>query len=184
MTEKEKSGSRGCVGCPSYSSFPVARRDFLAIGGAGIVALAAPRAAAAQSATTPANAPPFPVVDIAPLADIGPDAEVGFTYPDSNSPAVLLRLREKAQQGVGPDGTIVAFSVLCTHKGCPVGFRAERGLLICPCHWTTFDPGKKGSVVIGQASEPLPQIRLRVTDGKVQAFGIDGLIYGRHTNIL
>lgn len=184
MTEKEKSSNRGCVGCPSYGSFPVARRDFLAIGGAGLVSLAAARGSRIAPAEAAESQPAFPVTDIAPLADIAAGAEMNFYYPDADSPAVLLRLPSAAQQGIGPDGTIVAFSLLCTHKGCPVNYRADRTILICPCHWSTFDPSKKGSVVIGQASEPLPQIRLRVMEGVVQAFGVDGLIYGRHTNIL
>ena len=56
-------------------------------------------------------------------------------------------------------------------------------MLICPCHWSSFDPAKAGRMVIGQASEPLPQITLRVMGDKVQAVGVSGLIYGRHTNI-
>jgi hypothetical protein len=39
-------------------------------------------------------------------------------------------------------------------------------------------------MVIGQGSEALPQIALRVHGNTVQAVGIEGLIYGRHTNIL
>jgi hypothetical protein len=30
----------------------------------------------------------------------------------------------------------------------------------------------------------LPQIKLRLKNGQIQAYGVDGLIYGRHTNIL
>ena len=49
-----------------------------------------------------------------------------------------------------------------------------------------IDVGSNGfRIIIGQASQPLPRIELKVTDaGMVQAFGVDGLIYGRHTNIL
>ena len=57
-------------------------------------------------------------------------------------------------------------------------------MLICPCHWSTFDPAKGGALVIGQASQGLPRIQLQITGEKVEAVGIDGLIYGRHTNIL
>jgi arsenite oxidase small subunit len=65
-----------------------------------------------------------------------------------------------------------------------VGYRPERKLLICPCHWSSFDPAKAGQIVIGQASQSLPQIVLQVRSGMVQAVGLNGLIYGRHTNIL
>jgi len=39
-------------------------------------------------------------------------------------------------------------------------------------------------MVIGQASQALPQIRLRVTGNSIFAIGVDGLIFGRHTNML
>jgi arsenite oxidase small subunit len=169
---------RGCVGC-SGLDLPLPRRDFLRLGGAGIAALAAP--AAADTATSETG---YPIVNVAPMADIAAGAEIAFEYPDGQSPAVLLRLPAPARGGIGPGESVVAFSTLCTHKGCPVAYRAERGMFICPCHWSTFDPAKSGALVIGQASEPLPQIRLRVQDGIVQAVGLEGLIYGRHTNIL
>lgn len=169
------------------------RRDFLALSGSGLAGLAVapglPRPASAAT-TTPAgkSAEPaaggFPVVDIAPLASVGPGAGISFDYPDGNGPSVLLRLAGAAEGGIGPDNSIVAFSILCTHKGCPLDFVAERAMLICPCHWSSFDPGKGGRLVIGQASETLPRVRLRISDGMVQAVGMDGLIYGRHTNIL
>ena len=89
-----------------------------------------------------------------------------------------------AAGGIGPNESVVAFSLLCTHKGCPLNFKSERNMLICPCHCSSFDPAKAGRLVIGQASDPLPQITLRITDGIVQAVGVSGLIYGRHTNII
>ena len=113
-----------------------------------------------------------------------PNTIVEFVYPDEASPAVLVRLPEAGDGGVGPNREIVAYSQLCTHKGCPVAYRARHKLFICPCHWSTFDPAKAGTLVIGQASHSLPQITLRVTEGMVQAVGVTGLIYGRHTNIV
>ena len=35
-----------------------------------------------------------------------------------------------------------------------------------------------------QASQALPQIKLQISCGMVQAIGVTGLIYGRHTNII
>jgi arsenite oxidase small subunit len=169
----------------------MSRRDFLVVGAAGVAgAVAAPclsRNAAAADAASPAKAAmakEFPVVDVAPLAAIGPGAQIAFNYPDADSPAVLVALPAPATGGVGPNNRLVAFSILCTHKGCPVNYLAERRMFVCPCHWSSFDPAKRGNMVIGQGSQPLPQIALRVKDGVVQAHGVDGLIYGRHTNIL
>lgn len=160
----------------------VTRRDFIRISSATTLAGSLPAVAAA--AAPPAKPASFPVKDIAQAGALKVDAPLAFTYPDESSPAVLLRLKQPAAGGIGPGNAIVAYSVLCTHKGCPVSYRAERKLLICPCHWSSFDPAKAGQMVIGQGSEPLPQIALRLQGDTVQAIGVDGLIYGRHTNIL
>lgn len=131
-----------------------------------------------------AQAPKSPVIEVAQLTDIEPGAELLFDYPDENSPAILLRLDRAVEDGVGPDQSIVAFSLLCTHKGCPVAWNAEQQMLICPCHWSSFDPAKKARMIIGQASQSLPQIVLSLDDGIIRAVGVEGLIYGRQTNIL
>jgi arsenite oxidase small subunit len=159
------------------------RRDFIKIGSTGVAGLVA---APSLTAAAKADAAPlrYPVVAVAPLKDVAAGASIAFAYPDAASPAVLLRLSETAANGVGPDRDIVAYSTLCTHKGCPVAFKPERKMLICPCHWSTFDPAKSGTLVIGQASQHLPQIELRVSNGVVEAIGVAGLIYGRHTNVV
>lgn len=166
----------------SPDPMPMSRRDFLALG-------CTAAAGAAVSGWLPANAVAaaptgMPVADIARLDALKEGEPVAFTYPDPSSPAVLLKLPGPAQGGVGPDSRVVAFSTLCTHKGCPVAYRPERQLMICPCHWSSFDPARAGQMVIGQASQALPQIELKVEGGVVRAVGIRGLIYGRHTNIL
>jgi arsenite oxidase small subunit len=160
------------------------RRDFIKIGSTGVAGLVATQSLAPAPRAGAAAAPRYPVVAVAPLKAIGAGAIIAFAYPDAGSPAVLLRLGEAAAHGVGPGRDIVAYSTLCTHKGCPLTFKPERKMLICPCHWSTFDPAKAGALVIGQASEQLPQIELRVTNAVVEAIGVSGLIYGRHTNVV
>lgn len=158
------------------------RRQFIQLGGVGLVGVAAP--AALPRLAAGATGGGYPVVTVATLKDLAPGTIRRFTYPDAGSPALLIRLGEPAQGGVGPNRDIVAYSTLCTHKGCTVGYKPERKLLICPCHWSTFDPAKAGTLVIGQASQHLPQIELRVERDVIQAVGVSGLIYGRHTNIV
>jgi arsenite oxidase small subunit len=162
----------------------VNRRDFIKVSCTGIAGLVVAQRGARAEAVPVAQKPAYPIVDIAPLSSIGRGAAIPFSYPDERSPALLLRLNEPAAGGVGPNNEIIAYSTLCTHKGCPVGYKPERKLFICPCHWSTFDPVKSGTLVIGQASEALPQINLRVLAGMVQAQGVSGLIYGRYTNIV
>jgi arsenite oxidase small subunit len=158
------------------------RREFVKISVSGSLAAGiAPAFAAPAAAAKPTE---YPVANVAQLDALKVDSPVAFTYPDENSPAVLVRLRDPAIGGIGPGNTIVAYSVLCTHKGCPVSYRPERKMMICPCHWSSFDPAKAGQMVIGQGSQALPQIQLRLQGATIQATGIEGLIYGRHTNIL
>ena len=160
------------------------RRDFLKITGTSVVGLVAGQIFTISNAVAAGKEEVYPLVDIGPLSDLQEGSAVDFQYPDEDSPAVIVHLNEPAIDGVGPNGSIVAYSALCTHKGCPVTFHPDRKMLICPCHWSTFDMAKAGGVVIGQASQPLPQIKLRVVNDRIQAYGIKGLIYGRHTNIL
>jgi arsenite oxidase small subunit len=161
----------------------VSRRQFIRLTISGSLA-AGVAPALSHAATKALGADNFPTVDVAPLDTIKEGVPIAFSYPDASSPAVLVRLRQGAPGGVGPNATIVAYSTLCTHKGCPVVWRPERNLLICPCHWSSFDPAKAGQMVIGQGSQALPQIALRVSGTVVQAIGVSGLIYGRETNIL
>ncbi|NQU62237.1 MAG: arsenate reductase (azurin) small subunit [Rhodospirillales bacterium] len=161
------------------------RRDFLVLSGTGVAGYLAGQVLPASPAwAAEAGEKVYPLVDIGPVSGLPVGAAIEFRYPDEDSPAVMIHLGEPAKDGIGPNNAVVAYSTLCTHKGCPVKFHPERKMLICPCHWSTFDAAKSGNIVIGQASQPLPQIKLRLDGDLVQAYGVDGLIYGRHTNIL
>lgn len=158
----------------------LSRRQVLSAGAAGLAAgLAATAAAPARAQTGQ-----MPVKEVAKLADLTPGAIIDFAYPDADSPAILIAMDGSVEGGIGPSGNIVAYSTLCTHKGCPVGWNADQKMLVCPCHWSSFDPAKSGRMIIGQASEGLPQIVLKVEGDAVLATGVDGLIYGRQTNVL
>lgn len=61
---------------------------------------------------------------------------------------------------------IVAYSKLCTHVGCPVGlYQAEAGLLLCPCHQSTFEVLDGARPIFGPAARSLPQLPLGLDDG-------------------
>ncbi len=175
MTDETDDGSPGAA--------RVSRRQLLSMGAAAGVAVGTgainPAKVTAASATKP-----IPEVIVAPLSEIQLGSQLLFEYPDNQSPAIMLRLDGPIEGGVGPDQSIVAYSLLCTHKGCPVSWNPEQKMLICPCHWSSFDPALKGRMIIGQASQGLAQITLRIADGSVSAVGVDGMIYGRQTNIL
>lgn len=70
-------------------------------------------------------------------------------------PAWVLRL----------PGGFVAFSAICTHKGCIVDWDETRRLLRCPCHEGLYDT--HGNVVTGLPNQPLPRLRADVVRGEV-----------------
>jgi ubiquinol-cytochrome c reductase iron-sulfur subunit len=68
---------------------------------------------------------------------------------------------------------IVAYSKLCTHVGCPVGlYQSRLGLLLCPCHQSTFDVMRHAKPIFGPAARSLPQLPLGLDgDGFIIATG-------------
>ena len=165
----------------------VGRRQFLRGG-----ALAAAGAAAATVTTaTPASATPanaqvdYPSNRLANIADLAVNEPLDIEYPDADSPGVLLKLGTAVEGGVGPDGDIVAYSVLCPHKGYYMGYNAEDRTLNCPGHFSRFDVEAGGQQVWGHATQNLPQFTLRVDDkGDIYAEGCSDLIFGRPSNVL
>lgn len=129
----------------------------------------------------------YPRQRVASLSQLKQGEPVDFEYPLQGQQNFLVKLGEPAQGGVGPDSDIVAFSSICTHMGCPLTgqYKDEHKILgPCPCHFTTFDLRHNGMVVLGQATQNLPQITLAIEDDAVYATGTMGLIYGFRDNLL
>ncbi len=102
-----------------------------------------------------------------------------------DAPVVLARL-ETDEIELPPERVdwavsgVLAFSKLCTHAGCAVSeFRyplfeptSPGPRLVCPCHYSEFDPTTGGTVAGGPAGRPLPQLPLRLRpDGTLEAAG-------------
>lgn len=172
----------------------IARRFFLKSGGVA--------AAAAGAAVIPihnANASvknagpvagsttlPYPRKVVGKVKAMKVNEALTFMYPDDSSPCYAIRMGNAVPGGVGPDGDIVAFSAMCTHMGCPVTYDGGSRTFKCGCHFSIFDPENGGQMVCGQATEDLPKITLEYdpTTDSVTAVGVDGLLYGRQSNIL
>jgi quinol---cytochrome c reductase iron-sulfur subunit len=89
-----------------------------------------------------------------------------------------LRLPEQRADWA-PQG-ILAYSKICTHAGCAVSMlryplyspKVPRPALVCPCHYSTFDPATGGEVLFGPAGRPLPQLPVMVAEnGELRAAG-------------
>jgi ubiquinol-cytochrome c reductase iron-sulfur subunit len=101
------------------------------------------------------------------------------------SPVILVRLDPAAitlppeRRGWAPEG-ILAYSKICTHAGCAIALyrnplfeptEPDRAL-VCPCHYSTFDPATGGTVVFGPAGRPLPQLPISIAaDRRLRAGG-------------
>lgn len=81
---------------------------------------------------------------------IPPGGSARFRFPTDEDPAIAIRLA---------DGTLVAYSSVCTHLSCTVLWNREAGRIDCPCHDGGFDPGD-GHVLAGPPPRPLPRIEL------------------------
>ncbi len=80
-----------------------------------------------------------------------------FTDPASGSPAWVVRLSQQR---------CVAFSAICTHAGCTVGYQASSQEFICPCHGGTYN-ARTGQVLAGPPPAPLRKIPARIADGQI-----------------
>ena len=105
------------------------------------------------------------------------EAESFYTaYPEGadreliGAPVVVVRI----------DSGPVAYSKICTHAGCAIALYRKptfaqvqpRPALVCPCHYSTFDPANDGKVLFGPAGRPLPKLPLEVDgDGNLRAAG-------------
>jgi len=100
---------------------------------------------------------------------------------------MLVKLGQKAQGGVGPDGDIVAFSQFCQHLGCVYGyvptgkvpecdqtFKATGPVGYCCCHATVFDLLNGAKVLDGPSPRPVPQVILKfdAATGDISAVGM------------
>jgi quinol---cytochrome c reductase iron-sulfur subunit len=91
------------------------------------------------------------------------------------SSLVLVRLKRR-QLHLPPENAhfdadgIVAYSKICTHAGCAISLYrtplfppgAPGPALVCPCHYSTFDPADGGTVLFGPAGRKLPMLPIFV----------------------
>jgi len=156
------------------------RREFLKRG--GVITAGAAVASTVSGPRVEAAGHAKRVV-VAALKDIKPNTPIEFAYP-AEEPAALLDMGRPVEGGVGPDRSIVAFSTLCQHMGCPLEYKETSATFFCGCHASAFDPAKGGNAFEGPSTRGLPRIALSITpEGQVVATGVaSGLVYGRACN--
>jgi arsenite oxidase small subunit len=119
----------------------------------------------------------FPRVKIAQLSDLEVNQPIVFAYPLDNEPNILVKLGQKAEGGIGPEGDIVAFSVLCQHLGCVFGFqptgtspkcdssyKSPGPVGYCCCHGSAYDLLHNAKVISGPSPRQQPQVILEIDE--------------------
>jgi len=86
--------------------------------------------------------------------------KVGGTFQfqlPNGAPALLFRTKTG----------VFAYQTICTHQGGLTKYFSPKKLLVCSVHNASFDPFKKGAVVTGPATDPLPTVKVAVKSGWV-----------------
>ena len=86
--------------------------------------------------------------------------KVGGTFPfqlSNGAPALLFRTKTG----------VFAYQTICTHQGGVTKYLSAKKVLVCPVHNASFNPFKKGAVVSGPATNPLPMVKVAVKSGWV-----------------
>jgi cytochrome b6-f complex iron-sulfur subunit len=91
---------------------------------------------------------PSPIVSVGRPERYG----VGSMTLDPRSGIFIAR----AQEG------FYALSAVCTHLGCLSTWKADTGVIACPCHGSTFR--RDGTVIAGPAPDPLPWLKMWLSD--------------------
>ena len=155
---------------------------------------------------------PLTVAGVESEYNVGTSELYLFYYPLQNEPNFLLNLypangqppsasnpgAQNVPGGVGTYGSIVAFSAICQHLGCPAPAIAFYPPGTCPntpggkifyihcsCHGSTYDPANSASNLTGPAVLPLPQVTLDTdSNGNIYAVGESGPPVNGHLNTL
>jgi len=97
--------------------------------------------------------------------DIGKTVQVKYEDP-SPLPWAGVTAHTAAWLRRKSDNEFTAFSINCTHLGCPVRWIDSADLFMCPCHGGVYY--NDGTVAGGPPPRPLPQYPVRIRNGLVQ----------------
>ncbi|HXX63114.1 MAG TPA: Rieske (2Fe-2S) protein [Bacteroidota bacterium] len=83
--------------------------------------------------------------------------------PESYPPgSVTLDKEQRVFIVRAKEGYFYALSATCTHLGCIANWKAEEGIVACPCHGSKFS--REGNVIAGPAPRALPRYAMSLDD--------------------
>jgi thiosulfate dehydrogenase [quinone] large subunit len=100
---------------------------------------------------------PTGAVKLGPGRRLASGQAATYADPADGSPDILIRDEE---------GNLKAFSAVCTHAGCTVGY--EGGVIVCPCHGGEYS-AETGEVIAGPPPAGLAARRVVESGGKIYA---------------
>jgi nitrite reductase/ring-hydroxylating ferredoxin subunit len=106
---------------------------------------------------------PMPRVLLRGARELAPRSSLLFRYPSDEDPCIALRQ---------PEGSLAAFSQVCTHLSCAVVYEPAKNDLFCPCHEGTFECAG-GRPIAGPPTRRLPRILLEEASEGVFAIGVE-----------
>ena len=107
---------------------------------------------AARSSSVPSGA-----VKLGPASRLRSGQAATYSDPSDGSPDILIR---------ETDGSLKAFSAVCTHAGCTVGY--EGGTIVCPCHGGEYN-AETGEVIAGPPPSGLVPKKVLEAGGQIYA---------------
>jgi Rieske Fe-S protein len=144
---------------------PISRRSVIASVGAlsvtGFLAACA-TGEVEPAAVAPAETPTPTPTDSAPVEQA---TDGIFAVAEIPVGGAVILSEEKVVLTQPIAGEVSAFSVTCTHQGCPVSQVSDQGI-ICACHNSVFST-LDGSVISGPATSGLNPVEISIEDGRV-----------------
>lgn len=67
---------------------------------------------------------------------------------------------------INTEGGVKAYSAVCTHLGCIVGYDSTIAHIVCPCHDGHFNPAS-GAVISGPPPQPLKPVGVAVEKDQI-----------------
>jgi thiosulfate dehydrogenase [quinone] large subunit len=100
---------------------------------------------------------PSGAVKLGPASRLPRGQAATYGDPADGSPDILIR---------ESDGSLKAFSAVCTHAGCTVGY--EGGVIVCPCHGGEYS-AETGEVIAGPPPSGLAPKKVLEAGGQIYA---------------
>ena len=152
------------------SAVPTPRRRFLArlsIALSGLIATAATAPVIGFLLSPLTRKPPRVWRPVGPVDTFAIGRTVNVTFEDA-SPLPWAGVTAHTAAWLRRDAAehFTAFTVHCTHLGCPVRWVADAELFLCPCHGGVYYAD--GTVSAGPPPRTLPQYPVRVRNGEVE----------------